>query len=343
MATNSQLEKIAALVDQLGPLGNKQTGMPIEANEWNSIIGVLQGILEVSRAQEDDANSSFDQRFAPLVHDHLGQVSLAWLDADLQQRLSDAGASVPTRSLLTDMTQKITSISAQLAQFTLLTQDMRRQLDGFTVNDADRTKALKDFDTRLAGLDNLRTTVTGLSTQFDGLKSNVDTVLSLRASLTDAAGQAINVAQIQQNVAALQTLSENFKGIDGNPVRMRDIQLQLSQVSDAAGVGGPGGLDARLGQISTEMEARLNANFDSKNQALHDELVAASNAAITQVRSDFTAAINKSSADLTQSFTSSLAAAQDSIKTSTTADIAAAIGFAPVNRNTSLPLAVAEA
>lgn len=317
MATTTQLQKIAELVDQLAPVGNKQRGMPIEADEWNTIVKVLSGILEVSRAQEEDLQGSLDRRFAPLVHDHLGQVTLAWLDADLQKRISDAGAGVPTRLLVADMDQKISNLSAQVAQFTVLLQAMRRQMDGFTVNDADREKALRGVDTRFAGLENLRTSVTGLAAQFDGLKSSVNTVIDLRKSLSDANGKAIDVNKLQQDVTSLQGLSDNLKGIDGNLVRLRDIQLKLNEVSDAAGVGGPGGLQSRLDKLSSDMETRVNGRLDTKVQALHDQIQTENTNAITQVRNDFTTAIGKATTSLDQSSTEKVKAAEERLNAAT--------------------------
>ena len=53
MPATNQLSKIVDLVDRVSKLDGKQRGMRIEADDWNALVGVLQGMLEVDRAQED--------------------------------------------------------------------------------------------------------------------------------------------------------------------------------------------------------------------------------------------------------------------------------------------------
>src|SRR6478736_4775376 len=97
--STTQLDRIAQLVDKITPVGNKQRGMRIESDDWNTLVDVALGILQLDRLLE--------QRFALKDHVHLGEVSIAWLDADLQSRLGGATAAVSTRQALADMDQKI--------------------------------------------------------------------------------------------------------------------------------------------------------------------------------------------------------------------------------------------
>src|SRR5436853_196436 len=313
MADN-QLQKIAGLVQDLSLIGKKTRGMSIEADEWNTLVRVLTEALKIDQAQEETVQSSLDQHFAPLVHEHLGQVSSPWLEPNLQTTLADGGgAGVSTRLVLADMDQKLRGLSAQVAQLTTLTEGMRRQLDGFAVAGADRRKTLRDFDTRFAGVENLRTSVTDLSSQLGSLKTGVNSVLDLRKSLTDAQGKPIDVSSIQQSVTDLQTLRDNLKGIDGNPVRLLDVQLKLKDVSDALGVSGPGGLEGRLTKLSTDLEGRLNTRIDTKAQAVQDAVTTGSAASSDKVRAELTAIVAKSGSDLDQSLTGKVAAAEKRI------------------------------
>ena len=89
MAATTQLAKIADLTERLAPLAGKQRGMPIEHDDWNALVDVLRGLLEIDHAQEDSAQSDLEQRFALKEHDHLGQVTLAWLDPSLQSAVGE--------------------------------------------------------------------------------------------------------------------------------------------------------------------------------------------------------------------------------------------------------------
>lgn len=325
MPATNQLQKISALVDQLSPIGQKARGMSINAEDWNTLVKVLTGMLEIDRAQEETAQSSLDQHFAPLVHEHLGQVNATWLDAGLQTSFAEGGTGVSTRLVLSDMDQKLRSLATQVARLTTLTEDIRRQIDGFAVNDSDRAKTLREFDGRFTNMENLRTSVGGLSTQFDGLKTSVASVLDLRKSLNDPQGKPIDLGKIQQAVTDLQGLRENLKGIDGNLVRVRDLQLNLKEVADTAGVGGPAGLEGRLAKLSTDIEGRLNGGIETRTKQLQTVLSAESAAGITKVRTDLMATVVKAGSDLDQSVTGRIDAAEQRIKAGTSDRVGVAI------------------
>src|SRR5438270_9676542 len=118
--TSDRARQISALSDKLQPLGAKARGMPIEATEWNTVVGVLSNVLAIELAQETDASILADQKYAPVDHQHLGQVSAAWLDPDLQQRTADGGGGVATRQALSEMQRQVGSLQVQVAQLTAL-------------------------------------------------------------------------------------------------------------------------------------------------------------------------------------------------------------------------------
>ncbi|HEX5414792.1 MAG TPA: hypothetical protein VFZ25_03940 [Chloroflexota bacterium] len=328
MPATNQVSKIADLVQRLEPLGAKQRGMPIEHDEWNAIVAVLQGVLEIDRAQEESAQSGLEQRFALKDHEHLGQVTVAWLDPTLQQALANGTTGVTPRIALADMQQQVTALSTQLAQLTQKLDQQQKILDQFAVNDVDRARALNGFDARFAGVENLRTLVTGINQQVDGLTANVNTVLDLRKSLSDPTGAPIDVAKIRQDVTALQTLAQNFNGVDGTPVRLRDVQLQLKEVQDVVGVGGAGGLEGRLGALSADLEGRLSKKMDDRATALHDQLATEQNTRADQLKSDLQTAIqaasDKQSQNLATAIRDSEARQNQAFTTQLTAAIAGA-------------------
>ena len=109
----NQLERIATLVERLRPLAGKVRGMRIEADEWNELVEVLQGSLEIDRTQETEAGGLLASEFARRLHEHLGQVTLTWLDVDLQARLAEAGGSVSVRSTLSEVTKRLENLASE--------------------------------------------------------------------------------------------------------------------------------------------------------------------------------------------------------------------------------------
>src|SRR3954451_3844832 len=132
---DTQFDKISSLSTRIAGLGNKSRGMPIEADDWNGIVAVLQGLLEIDRTQQDQQGASLAQNFAPRDHEHLGQVTMAWLDADLQTRI---GASSSPTSLLQRVAQletQLAGINHELARVSDVADAHQTAIDRFGVND----------------------------------------------------------------------------------------------------------------------------------------------------------------------------------------------------------------
>lgn len=302
MATTLQLERIATLVDKLNPVANKQRGMRIEAGEWNVLIDVLRGILQVDRTQEDSTQSSLAQSFAAIDHVHLGQIDITWLDADLQAQLGgqQSQGSVLTRTALGEATQKINSLGTEVARLSTLAETHQLLLDRASVDAADRSKVLSQFDARFAGVENLRTLVGAVSNDVNGLRGNLDTVLQLRTSLSDANGNPIDVAQLKTQIGDLQTLRDNLKGVDGNLLRMRDIEVRLNEIGDAAGVGGAGGLDQRIATATGQLKEQLNALQDERDGALQQALTDGITSSEGRLRNELNATVDARAQTLEQ-------------------------------------------
>ncbi len=321
MAATNQLERIAKLVERLGPIAQKQRGMRIEADEWNALVDVLFGVLQVDRAQEDSTQVALEQRFATKVHEHQGAIGITWLDADLQTRLGSQQGAVPTRTALAEMDKKIEGIGTEVARLTTLAETLQKLLDASRVDELDRGRTLKQFETRFAGIENLRTLVTTLNADVDGVRGNINTVLELRKSLTDAQGNPIDIAKLRTDLREVQGLRENLKGVSGELLRLKDIEVKLKEVADAAGVGSEGGLDRRLADLSTEMETRVNARIDESNNTLRLSLEDQNAARETRLRNELNASLDARADAIDQSATAKIAASETRVGLSVDAKV----------------------
>lgn len=315
MAADNSLDRIASLVDRLGPLSGKTRGMRIEADEWNSVVDVMLGLLQVERAQVQGAQSQLADGFAPKVHQHLGEVNTAWLDADLQTRTGGQDSSLSARTALADMDRKISSLGSEVARLTALVDTQQKLIDRSAVSELDRIRTLKQFDERFAGVENLRTLVSTLSTDVGAVKGNVTTLLELRKSLSDAAGNPIDVAKMRQDLTDVQGLRDNLKGVDGDLLRLRDVEIRLRELSDAVGTGAAGGLEARIGSVVAAAEERLDGKLDQRATALQKALEADIAVSETKLRGELTSGIDKTRVALDQSVAQQVAAAEGRLDT----------------------------
>jgi hypothetical protein len=289
VAPTDQLDRIGKLIDALTPLGNKQRGMRIEADEWNRLVTTMLDILAIDKAQETTTRLLLEGSFAAKDHQHLGQVETLWLDPALQERISEGGGSLSVRTRLADVAKRVDTGAAEIARLTTMAAQQQQRNDRASVDELERSAKLRGFEDRFGAVEDLRGRVTGLDAKVTGLEPAIQAVLELRAELRDPAGAPIDVSALASEVEALQRQSQNFNGVDGKPVRMRDIEIRLKQIEDVLGLAGAGGLESRFAALADQLSQRLDGRVDERVGAARDQLAAGATAANQQLRAELDA------------------------------------------------------
>ncbi len=184
MTTVADIERLRALVDRLLPLSSRARGEVISADDWNTLVGTL---LEVARAVVDDGT---DTSVPP--HEHLDQVTLAWLEPRLRTLiergpLADPGAvsrvSAVERSAALSL-QQVDQLSAQV-------RDLRVSTSRQETNDLDRASSLTTLSRKVEGLTDPRDEISTLRNSLDAIGTNVAAVSTFAAGLGDVTPRAL--------------------------------------------------------------------------------------------------------------------------------------------------------
>lgn len=273
MASTSRLDDIAVASDQLSTLGDRQRGEAIEAAAWNALVDVLKKVLEIDRGQETSVAQSLIDSFASLTHEHLGAVTLSWLDPDVQVRISGDGGSISLRSALADVTARVADVVDQVAALSQRVENAQRRNDDSSVDELARSAKLRQFEDRFTGVEGMRGLVTSLSADILGIQPQLQTVLDLRTSLTTDTGAPLDVRALGRHVDAIDAAQKDaVLGVDGTPLRLRDVQVTLSEIKDVLGIGAGGGLDARLATLAAQLQGQLDTRLDDRIGTLRQEV-----------------------------------------------------------------------
>ncbi|MEA2372318.1 MAG: hypothetical protein QOH12_2712 [Solirubrobacteraceae bacterium] len=294
-ASTSSLAQIGTLVERLSPLAGKTRGMTIQADDWNALVDVVNGLLGLERTQETTLDVRLEAEFAQKQHDHTGEIGIGALDAELQGRLSLDGGGVATRFQLSDFASKLDALGTELSRLTTLVQGLQGQLDRTSTDELDRATKLRGFESRFSGIEDLRGLVSGISSQVGALKPNIDAALELRSSLA-----GVDVSALQTRVTAVEDLRQNLLGADGTPLRLRDVELNVKELQDAAGVGGPGGLDTRLAAVQAQIQSVVEARVDSGLADARTAVTAAAADTRAALEADVGARVDQVRTDLAQ-------------------------------------------
>lgn len=277
MAVTDQLRQIAALVAATSPLGNKQSGMRIEAGEWNRLVQTLLDILEIERLQETTTSLLLTERYATRDHEHLGEVEVTWLGPTLQERFGAGAGALSTRATLTELGKRTDTAATEVARLTGIVERQQERNDRASIDELDRKAKLRDFEDRFGGVENLRGLVSGLATTVSDLKPAIQTVLDLREELRGPDGNPIDVSGLPARIDAVRALAENLHGINGEPIRLRDVELRLTDleaVTDTADGGLDGRLAALRAQIDTGVDGRVGDALDELRADVDQQLAA---------------------------------------------------------------------
>jgi hypothetical protein len=289
VAATDQLDQISKLIDALTPLGNKQRGMRIEADEWNRLVTTMLDILSIDKTQETTTRLLLEGSFATKEHEHLGEIEVTWLDPVLQARVSEGGGSLSVRTLLADVAKRVDTGATEISRLTAVAAEQQQRNDRASVEELERSAKLREFEDRFGAVENLRGLVTGLDGKVNGLEPAIEAVLELRAELRDDTGAPIDVSALAREVTALRKLSQNFNGVDGKPVRMRDIEIRLKQIEDVLGLVGSGGLEGRFAALADQLRDLLDGRVDERVEAARAQLAADAAAADEQLRAELEA------------------------------------------------------
>lgn len=296
MSDTNQLERIKALADRLTPLADKQRGMRIEAEQWNTMVEVLRGILDIDRTQENVVTNVIREECAPKEHEHVGQAGLDWLDAETRERLTGAGGAF-SRSALDDVNKKIEALAQEVRRLARAVEEQQKALDRFGVNQIDWRKELFQVRDRFQGFEDVRVSVANLDKQVGGISRNVDEVLKLRGSLTDGQGKPIDFVKMQGQLDEVKTLRAALARDDGTLIRPKELETQVKGLNDLVGILGKKGvvtapavtedIDKRLTTLSADLETRIGTRFDAKVREIQKGLQDEHTAVVSNLQMQF--------------------------------------------------------
>ncbi|HET8774602.1 MAG TPA: hypothetical protein VFP80_12440 [Thermoanaerobaculia bacterium] len=260
----------ATLSERLLPLRGKRRGDPIQADDWNTVVQACLSILEMVQNEAETARARLEANFARREHDHVGQVSLSWLDPEMQQRIGSA-VDAAGRGLVASLEKRVEALDAQVKALQASNAALESRLDRLAASDVDRTLTIRNLGERVKAFGDFDGRLATLSTSVATLSPKIDDVFKLREALTDEQGNTIKLLDLRTDVRKLERLGGQLTGIDGTPVRITDIQQQIRDLRDAAGIGQ--GLEPRLAVLSSDIETRLNSKFEGNVRDLRTTLV----------------------------------------------------------------------
>jgi hypothetical protein len=299
MPAGPRARQITELATTVAKLGSKSRGMTVSAADWNQLVSVLNALLTIDADQDSDVEGTLSQSYARADHAHDGEVSLSWLDADLQARLSTGGSDpISTRQAMASLQKSVSELRSEVAELRERVEKQTTRIDLSVTKELERATKLIDFEGRFRGIEGLRATVAGIATTQTAIAKNFNEVLQFRGQLTDTAtGALIDVAALRTEVKKLNDIAVGLKGVDSQRFNELELKLKELQLPSAGGVSGAV-LDGRFAEFETRLNDRFVNDTTTRLAGLRAELIdadtALSNNLTTQIDQKVTLGSNRS-------------------------------------------------
>lgn len=234
MAEDRSLELLGRVVDSLRGIDEQTPGAPLKAADWNLLVGAvsdLAGII-VARAEADRAHLERD--FAPAAHEHLGQVTLSWLDGATRALIERAAnGSVEQTAATERLAGRVAALDGRLTDLNGGVQRIRAGVDGVLDNDQVRVRQIERVQQDVETAKELETRVGRIASNLEGFDATRRDLLAFRDSLRDAQGQQIDIAALRDRLGELDDVRTRLTLASGELVSIRDVERTINRLEES--------------------------------------------------------------------------------------------------------------
>jgi chromosome segregation ATPase len=289
MSRTESLELLNSLITGLTPLGEMTPGRPLRASEWNNLVGAIRMMANLAVARERTTDDFLDDRYAPVTHQHIGEIGLEWFEPGTRALIErNVNGSVEQNANLKAVRDEIAQVRTALDDLRRQVSTLRGDLDGLRDSDTARIKDIDRVAVRVELLRNVEGRVGGLDQRLGAMSTDLQAALAFRNELRDPAGNPIDVRGMGERLTGLEGLRDNLRKADGQIVQIREIESAVARLEertidrskldealigrlrDPATVAQTGLVETVRGQVENALGQRLNGIDTAAGQLRQD-------------------------------------------------------------------------
>jgi chromosome segregation ATPase len=268
------IDRISRIVDGLTALGAATAGQPVQAEDWNTVVGSVVELARTVLARESVADQTLRAEFAPAGHGHAGQVELGWLDPAARDLLE--GGRAERADLASEVRLARRELDTVRGDLDALRQEfnaLRRRLDVVDDRNFDHGRRLDQVAVRVDSVREQEVSIADLRTTLAGIDGRVGEALDLREQLVRPDGSRIDLGQLADGVAVVEELRDRLTTADGELGAFRQLERRLVRLETTAG-GPGGGFDPGQfrGELLVEVDGRLAARLAERVDPLDTQV-----------------------------------------------------------------------
>lgn len=223
MAGVEELDRLAALLKRLRPLGEQQAGELIRAEDWNLLVGA---VIETSRAIVES-----EVRAVP-AHDHPDQVQAGWLDPKLRQLVESGPLGDPAQlTRLSTVERTGDQIKAALDGLRAELEEIRTRLREVATRDLERESSVNVVRRKVEGIADGREDVLEVRAGLDAVRERVGRAVELAEKL-EQDGEAVDVGELAKRLENIEALREDLRLPSGERFSASTLERRLTELTN---------------------------------------------------------------------------------------------------------------
>lgn len=308
MPSVAELERLQALINRLLPLGKRQRGDLIQAQEWNVLVSTL---IEIAQAVvADETNSTVPP------HNHPDQVNTGWLDPRLRSLVERGPLADPTAvAKVAELERRVGRFPEQVQGFQTDLQDMRDRLTVLSTRDLVRESEVTTVRRSLEGMTDAREEVLILRQGLETIRVDVQRAIELGSSL-EVGGRPVDLGALMERIQGLEVLRDRLRTPSGELLDAAALERRLTELTNTLVTEAEldVALSSRPGRISPEqittLQDQLNVNIADRvatvTTQMRQEVQAQLSSHLTTVNSRVTQAVADALPDVSETLLSTL-------------------------------------
>ena len=224
MPTPQDLQRLRALLNQLNAIGNVQRGELIRAEDWNALVNAVTDVAQAVLAEEAT------ETVPP--HEHLDQVTSAWLSPQLREVFERGPLADPAaQQRLLELEQKLKRLAERIDESRSNVEEFRKRLTDVGTRDLEREAAVTNVRRAVEGVLDPRPDLLNIRNTLASVQREMGSVLQAASRLT-VNGEVVDLGNVVNRVNELEGFRNRLRFANGELLDAATLERRLGEVAN---------------------------------------------------------------------------------------------------------------
>ena len=230
MPRAESLRQLDRLFDLVAGLGDKERGMPVRSEDWNTLVAAVLSLGRLA-VERDKGASARGSAYASARHGHVAAVELEWLSPALQERLGVGGKTHDVLDLAR-LRKAIDRLSARVRRLEERLDGLEQRKDTDEDVREDMRRRVDSLDERFVAVDRVDLEIAKVKASVARTDKELVATAALKDRLVDADGRLPDLVALEKKVSEVESLRARLTDSAGELLDLRALRATVADLSE---------------------------------------------------------------------------------------------------------------